>query len=384
MNSGEREKNGDTVNLLPDGKPLLESVGSSPVVEARGTELAVRPSGPSQALVAAVRTANERRRFTKAENTLRGYQNDWERFLEWAMATQAVTLPASPDVVCAHLEWLADEGYGVATIERFLAAGKHYHQAAGVDFPRGVPAVTGTLASIRRRPRAQTRKKAALGPEALVAACERLRQEAEHRGTPDVGLQQRAMLTVGWFCTIRSANLVAIRRSHVRLVRLEGREEIDDVENPNAFVLHIPRSKTDQEWGGHDIPVHAQSDERACPVQLLAAHLRAHDFAPDDLIFPVSERTVSRLIKRVVSNPAHGHKTFRDVERCESCSAAARRFASHSLRRGSATEFAKQGVPERDIMRHGGWKNERVMRGYIEQATLFDNNPTKNLVRKDK
>jgi hypothetical protein len=54
------------------------------------------------------------------------------------------------------------------------------------------------------------------------------------------------------------------------------------------------------------------------------------------------------------------------------------------LRRGAATTFAQKGAADRDLMRQGGWVNEKVARGYIEHATPFENNPTKGLTRKNK
>jgi integrase len=190
--------------------------------------------------------------------------------------------------------------------------------------------------------------------------------EAAHRGEPDVGLRNRAMLTVGWFCMLRSANLVAIRREHVQFV-------------PEGLILYLPNSKTDQLKKGREVAVYAQGDKTVCPTAALTEYFAAIHFAPGDLIFPVSERTVTRLVKRLVADPEHGHKSLREIDQCVVCGETARRFGSHSLRRGSATELAERGAERRAIMRQGGWKNEQVMDGYVEHATLFQNNPTKGL-----
>lgn len=356
------DSSGDEKERPPDG--------AEPASERQAPSVQLVPA-PSAGLAAAVRRADEFRRHTKADATQAAYESDWRGFQTWAAAHGARTLPAAPEVVCAYLGWLAGEGYSVASMERFLSAGSYFHRAAGLDFPRGSHAVTETLKGIRRRVGVKRTKKAPLGLKALADVCERLQGSEE--------LQHRALLTVGWFCMLRSANLVAIRREHVRLVRLEGDDWIDDDTRPGGLILHLPGSKTDQLKEGRDIAVHAQSDEAVCPVRALREHLRAGRFAPDALIFPISERTVSRLIKRLVANPEHRHKSLGEIAKCEACASAAHRFASHSLRRGSATAQAQKGVAERDIMRQGGWKNERVMRGYIEHATLFQNNPTKDL-----
>lgn len=350
---------------------------ASEVVEARA-ELV---KAPSAALTAALKQADEYRRHTKAKATEGAYESDWRRFRAWATAAGVPALPATPEIISAHLSWLAEEGYSVASMERFLSAGSHFHRAAGLDFPRNAHVVAETLKGIRRRIGVKRTKKAPLGLKALAEACASVLRETEAGPEPErlLGLRNRALLTVGWFCMLRSANLVAIRREHVRLVRFDADEWIDDEEAPAGLIVHLPESKTDQLKEGRDVAVHAQGDEIVCPVRALAAYLRAVPIGPEELIFPVSERTVSRLIKRLAANPAHGHKSLREISQCESCATIARRFASHSLRRGAATTQAERGVPEREIMRQGGWKNERVMRGYIEHATLFQNNPTKDL-----
>ena len=326
---------------------------------------------PSTALATARRQAEGYRQHTKADETQRGYGNDWKRFQGWATANGVPALPATPEDVAAHVGWLADQGCSVATIERFLSAGRYYHRAVGLDVPRNATVVSETMKGIRRKVGVKPTKKAPLGIEALVEVCGRL-------GTDATGVRNRAMLTVGWFCALRSVNLAGIRREHVRLVRVEA-EEIDDYDRPSGLILLLPGSKTDQLKKGRHVAVHAQHNETVCPVRALLEYFRAHRFASEDLIFPVSARTISRLIKRLAANPDHGHGSLREISDCEACDAVVRRFASHSLRRGIATTFARKGIPERDIMHHGGWVSERVARGYMEEATLFQNNPTKNL-----
>jgi integrase len=344
-----------------------DSVKDEPV-EADAELVDALVVSPSSALAADVRRVGEYLGHTKAESTLKAYGDDWERFRAWAKTRGVVPLPAAPETVSAHLGWLADEGYSASIITRFLSSAGHFHRAARLDFPRNSYIVTETLKGIRRGVVAKQTKKAPFGLETLTTTCARLQREAE--GLPAEGralrLQRRAMLTVGWFCMLRSANLVAIRREHVQFV-------------PEGLRLHLPTSKTDQLKEGRDVAVYTQWDKTVCPVAALTDYFDTVSLKPSDLIFPVSERTVTRIVKRLVANPEHGHKSLREIDQCEACAAVVSQFGSHSLRRGSATTLAEKGIPEREIMRQGGWKNERVMRGYIEHATLFQNNPTKNL-----
>ena len=54
-------------------------------------------------------------------------------------------------------------------------------------------------------------------------------------------------------------------------------------------------------------------------------------------------------------------------------------FAGHSLRAGFATEGYAQGTPELAIMRHGRWRSASVMRGYVEEGSIWNDNAAARL-----
>jgi integrase len=54
-------------------------------------------------------------------------------------------------------------------------------------------------------------------------------------------------------------------------------------------------------------------------------------------------------------------------------------FAGHSLRAGFAPEAYAQGTPELAIMRHGRWRSASVMRGYVEEGSIWNNNAAQRL-----
>jgi hypothetical protein len=54
-------------------------------------------------------------------------------------------------------------------------------------------------------------------------------------------------------------------------------------------------------------------------------------------------------------------------------------FAGHSLRAGFATEGYAQGKPEPVILRHGRWRSASIMRRYIEEGSLWNDNAASRL-----
>lgn len=314
---------------------------------------------PSAALVRAVERASEYGRATKASSTQVAYAGDWRRFCAWAVPLGVQILPVAPEAVAAHLAWLADEGCAVSTIERTLAAIRHYHKQAGENWYRGHPAVADVLEGIRRKVGIAPIKKAPMRLELLEEAVRIVSGDDSNRHA----LMDRSLLTVGFFGLLRSANLVAIERSHLRF-------------EPEGVVIHLPTSKTDQRKEGRDIAIYRQAAAAVCPVAALEIYLPACGIE-EGRVFPVSRRYVTRLIKRAVANPAHRHAGIRAVERCLECSARAKSFASHSLRHGFMSAATIKGIDEESLMKHGGWKSERVARGYVQRASPFEKNPTK-------
>ena len=67
------------------------------------------------------------------------------------------------------------------------------------------------------------------------------------------------------------------------------------------------------------------------------------------------------------------------VKRRATAAGLAGTFAGHSLRAGFATEGYAQGTPELAIMRHGRWRSASVMRGYVEEGSIWNDNAAMRL-----
>ena len=54
-------------------------------------------------------------------------------------------------------------------------------------------------------------------------------------------------------------------------------------------------------------------------------------------------------------------------------------FSGHSLRRGFVTEAARNGASERAIAKQTGHRSVAVLRSYIEDVTVFEDNAVASL-----
>lgn len=292
----------------------------------------------------------------KAKSTRRAYRSSFAGFDGWCTSRGLVSCPAAPATIAVYLAALADAGAAVSTIERTLAGIAHEHRSRNHVWQRGEPAIRETMAGIRRKlGTSPASKKAPVGDGELAALVATLGEDL-------AGLRDRALLTLGWSSACRRSELVAL--------------DVADVEEQReGLLVHVRRSKRDQEAKGFDKGIPHASAPSLCAVRALRAWLDAAGITEGPIFRAVdryghvsktrlSDRSVARIVQRAAS--AAGLDPSR--------------YGGHSLRSGFMTTAAEKGRPLEAIMRQTGHKTESVARGYIQHATVFVNNPAKGLV----
>jgi integrase len=290
-----------------------------------------------------------------AANTRAAYEADWKTFAAWCALNGLACRPAPPAVVATYLAHLADQGRRVSTIERALAGIAHAHRSAGYTFARSDLPIPDVLAGIRRRLGVAPSKKKPLDDHDLRALVGTL-------GVDLIGLRDRALLTLGWFTAGRRSEIVGLRVEDVAFVR-EG------------IRLTLRRSKTDQEGRGIEKGVPYAGDPAACPVRALRAWLDAARLEKGPIFCAVLGKG------EIAERALHAQEVARIVKRgAERVGLDPESFGGHSLRAGFITTAARKGKSLDAIMRQSGHRSERVARGYIQHATLFDDNAAAGLL----
>jgi hypothetical protein len=98
------------------------------------TALTTTTTPTDTALTSLVDKARQFAENSKAANTIRAYEADWQQFTVWCAAHSLPNMPACPGTVALYITDLAG-GSKVATIIRRLAAISKVHQAAGHESP---------------------------------------------------------------------------------------------------------------------------------------------------------------------------------------------------------------------------------------------------------
>ena len=287
-----------------------------------------------------------------SDATKRAYANDFCHFTAWCEDQSATSLPAAPPVVAAYLEHLADNGYKTSTISRRMSAISVVHQAAGEESPTRDTRVRASMQGIRRVLGSAVEQKTPLLSEDLRAAFgsmgDTLRDDRD-----------RALLAVGFAGGFRRSELVAL--------------EVADLEEvPEGYRVTVRRSKTDQDGAGMTKALVYGQHDQTCPVRLLRGYMQRGGITEGPIFRPtrggewnraLTDRTVANIVKRAAALVGK----------------APGAFSGHSLRRGFVTEAARNGASERAIAKQTGHHSIVVLRGYIEDATVFEDNAVASL-----
>lgn len=284
-----------------------------------------------------------------SDNTRRAYDGDWKNFDTWCAGHNLSSMPASGETVALYVTDQA-KTLKMSTVQRRLSTISMAHQHQGHPSPIGAIEVKRVMQGLRRKLGTAPTKKKPLRVSDLrrLADCLDLDRPA--------GLRDHALLLIGFVGALRRSELVAL--------------QVDDLEDhEHGMVITIKRSKTDQTGQSRRIGIPYGSNPTTCPVRATRRWIAAAELTDGPLWRPINR---------------HGHISDKQltpqsvaliVKRTVACAGLdPNQFAGHSLRSGFATAAADAGIAERAIMRQTGHRSLPVLRGYIEEGTLFTNN----------
>jgi len=256
-------------------------------------------------------------------------------------------------MMAAYLADHADR-LSVATLTRRMASISKAHRVQGLPGPLATELVRATMRGIRRtRGSAQRAAKPLLRDDLLLVL--------DAIGDGLKATRDKALLLFGFAGALRRSELVGVDISDLELVR-------------QGIILHLNRSKTDQEGQGQKIGI-PHGHDRWCAVQALQRWLNASQIADGPVFRPVdrhgrlgagrlSTEAVSVLVKDCVSAAGIDPTGY----------------SGHSLRAGLATSAAHAGVPAWKIRAQTRHASDAMLARYIRDGELFLGNVTSVLL----
>lgn len=309
--------------------------------------VALRGTGTAD-LSPAINAARDFAQASRSEATRRAYRADWSHFTAWCDDHGVASLPAFPGTIAAYLADLASD-HKVATLQRRLAAINAAHRLASTESPTGDEKVRLVLQGIRRRNGVAADQVRPLSPNDLRKMVTALPGNL-------AGSRDRALLLLGFAGAMRRSELVALN--------VEDLDTTDD-----GVIVHIRRSKTDQEAAGREVGIPYGASTALCPVTALERWMA------------MAKITSGPIFRRV---DRHGHVGIDHLSPSSVAEVIKRsaalagldqnQFSGHSLRAGLATAAAANGATESVIMAQTGHRSTAMVRRYIRHGTLFRQN----------
>ena len=303
--------------------------------------------------------SKRRLRQSKSENTIKAYDADWRDFLDWCKANEKAPLPTEPETIVNYINDLADNAKA-NTISRRVTAISENHIAAGFDAeynPARSAMVRAAVAAIRREKGTFQQGKTPILVETLPLFADYL------QGDSLQVLRDRALLFLGFAGAFRRSELVAVTVENLTFTS-------------NGIVVFIPRAKTDQLGKGSTIGIPFAPNPEVCAARAVKTWIDRAGLKTGPLFrafkkngelrdAPLSDKSVALIVKKYAALAGFD----------------ADQFAGHSLRRGFATSAAQHNVSTLDIMRQTRHKSEKMVHRYIEQGSLFKDNPLDKMYR---
>jgi integrase len=281
-------------------------------------------------------------RDSLAPNTRRAYLSDLAHFESWGGR-----VPATPEATASYLAAHA-ETLSMATLARRLASLAKAHRARGIASPTGSELVRAVLRGIKRRNGSAQKEAKPLLRDDLFAVLDVMGD-----GLKDA--RDKALLLLGFAGGFRRSELVGINRQDVESVR-------------QGIIIHLRRSKTDQDGAGRKIGIpHGRT--RWCPVAVLDEWLAKSGIAEGPVFRPIDRHdriSAERLSGEAVSLVVK--------ERVKAARIDPSGYSGHSLRAGLATSAAQAGVPSWKIRQQTGHASDAMLSRYIRDGKLFTSN----------
>jgi site-specific recombinase XerD len=290
---------------------------------------------------------------SKASNTVKSYRADWKDFTNYCNTVGCQSLPANEVTIVNYIAVLADN-HKASTIQRKVSAISQAHKAAGFDTPTQTFAVKAIMAGIRRN-------KGTMADKKQAAVIDDIRMMVNTLDDRLISIRDRALLLIGFAGAFRRSELAGLTMDNIEF-------------NRNGVTITLVHSKTDQEGAGYKKGIPYGSNPATCPVRALQDWLEAAN---------ITEGAIFRSMNRhgQVQDSAMSDKAVALIVKrtAEAAGLDSSKYSGHSLRSGFITTAAANGTNERNIMKQSGHKSIAVMRGYIHDATLYNDNAAANV-----
>ena len=294
---------------------------------------------------------------SKANNTLRAYKSDFKDFGLFCVKHGLNSLPSDPKIVSLYLTHLSKNSK-ISTLRRRLVSISMIHKLKGHYLDTKHPIIVENLMGIRRVKGSIQKGKKPI----LINHLKLIINAIDNQKTDEIKkLRDKSIILIGFGGGFRRTELISINYEDLEFV-------------PEGLKIIIRKSKTDQLGEGMIKGLPYFEKEVYCPVVNLKKWLEISKIKSGPIfrrftkgLFLTDKRLTDQSVVLLIKN----YLNLAGIEN--------KNYAGHSLRSGFATVAAEFGADERSIMAMTGHKTTQMVRRYIRDANLFNNNALKKI-----
>jgi len=293
------------------------------------------------------------RNAAQAPNTRIAYDKAWRCFERHCKAKSIEPLQASPDTLADFFTTIGTQPspasgklLSIGTIAMYRCAINRRYSQAGKDSPAADPKVKEVINALVRLRGSAPRQVRALRDHHIIAMLDQC------PSTP-IGKRDAAILALGF--------AAALRRSEICALTLKDVEMLGN----DRLMIHIRRSKTDQEGRGQSVAV--PNGKTIKPITRLQEWINTSNIESGSLFqtmrrgggltgLPLHHSDIPRLVKHYAKKIGLDPKEF----------------SAHSLRAGFVTSAAVHHARLDKIMEVTRHKSPEMILRYIRDVDVFD------------
>ena len=290
---------------------------------------------------------------SKADNTIRAYKSDFSDFDLFCAKNGFKSLPSEPKIVSLYLTYLSTKEVKMSTLKRRLVSIGVIHKLKGHYLDTKHPSIIENLMGIKRRKGSIQKGKKPLLINDLKNIINVIDQEKNEEIKK---FRDRSIILIGFSGGFRRNEIVSLDYDDLDFVK-EG------------LKINLKRSKTDQFGEGSIKGLPYFDNSQYCPVVSLQKWITISKISSGPLFRRFkkgSKLSMNRLTDQTVALLIKQYLSLAGID--------SQNYSGHSLRSGFATSAAESGVEERNIMAMTGHKSTEMVRRYIKDANVFNNN----------
>jgi len=290
---------------------------------------------------------------SKANNTLRAYNSDFNDFELFCVKNGFKSLPSDPKIVSLYLTHLSTKDLKMSTLKRRLVSIGVIHKLKGHYLDTKHPSIIENIMGIKRRKGSVQKAKKPILINSLKAIINVIDQQNKEEIKK---LRDRTIILIGFSGGFRRNEIVSL-----------DYDDLDFV--PEGLKINIRRSKTDQFGEGSIKALPYFDNSEYCPVLSIKKWIEKSKISNGPIFrrfLKGSKLSINRLTDQTIALLIKEYLTLAGID--------SKNYSGHSLRSGFATSAAESGAEERSIMAMTGHKSTEMVRRYIKEANLFKNN----------